>query len=62
MSPLRIFLTDDHAVVRAGLTALVNAQPDMTVVGTAADGLAACQQIPQLQPHVAVMDVSMLFG
>lgn len=59
MSPLRVFLTDDHAVVRAGLTALVNAQPDMTVVGTAADGLTACRQIPQLQLHVVVMDVSM---
>ena len=59
MNPLRIFLADDHAVVREGLKALVNAQPNMTVVGEAADGLAACRLIPTLRPDVAVMDVSM---
>jgi DNA-binding NarL/FixJ family response regulator len=59
MTPLRVFLADDHAVVREGLKALINAQPDMTVVGEAADGLAACERVPALQPHVVVMDVSM---
>jgi DNA-binding NarL/FixJ family response regulator len=59
MSELRVFLADDHAVVREGLKALINAQTGMTVVGEAADGLSACEQIPSLRPDVVVMDVSM---
>lgn len=56
---LRVFLADDHAVVREGLKALINAQPGMEVSGEAGDGRAACQQIRELLPDVAVMDVSM---
>ena len=59
MTELRIFLADDHAVVREGLKALINAHPGMSVVGEAADGLQACEQIPALRPDVVVMDVSM---
>jgi DNA-binding NarL/FixJ family response regulator len=59
MTELRVFLADDHAVVRAGLKALINAQPGMEVVGEAADGLSACEQAPSLRPDVVVMDVSM---
>ena len=59
MAKLRVFLADDHAVVREGLKALVNAQPTMAVVGEAADGLSACEQVAQLAPDVVVMDVSM---
>src|SRR5579871_6786857 len=59
MAELRVFLADDHAVVREGLRALINAQPGMAVVGEAADGLAACEQIPKLRPDVVVMDVSL---
>src|SRR5947209_15131986 len=59
MADLRIFLADDHAVVRAGLKALINAQPGMAVVGEAADGRTACEQAPGLVPDVVVMDVSM---
>jgi DNA-binding NarL/FixJ family response regulator len=59
MTELRIFLADDHAVVREGLKALIAAQPGMIVVGEAADGLATCEQVPELQPNVVVMDVSM---
>src|SRR4051812_29246644 len=40
---LRVLLADDHNVVRAGLRALIDAQPDMEVVGEAADGEAACR-------------------
>jgi DNA-binding NarL/FixJ family response regulator len=54
-----VFLADDHAVVREGLKALINAQATMGVVGEAADGLLACELIPPLQPDVVVMDVSM---
>jgi hypothetical protein len=49
MSELRVFLADDHAVVREGLKALVNAQPGMAVVGEAADGLDACERVPAPQ-------------
>ncbi len=56
---VRVFLVDDHAVVREGLKALISAQPGMAVVGEAADGLAACEQVPGLVPDVVVMDVSM---
>ena len=59
MAKLRVFLADDHAVVREGLKALVNAQPTMAVVGEAADGLSACAQVALLAPDVVVMDVSM---
>ena len=59
MTELRVFLADDHAVVREGLKALINAQRGMAVVGEAADGLLACELIPALLPDVVVMDVSM---
>jgi DNA-binding NarL/FixJ family response regulator len=59
MDKLRIFLADDHAVLRDGLRALVNAQPDMEVVGEADNGRAAWLKAKELLPHVVVMDVSM---
>lgn len=59
MSKLRVLLADDHAVVRAGLKLLIDAQPDFEIVGEAADGLAACEQARALAPDVIVMDVSM---
>lgn len=59
MSDLRVFLADDHAVVREGLRALVTAQPGISVVGEAADGVTACDLIAQLLPDVVVLDVSM---
>lgn len=59
MTSLRIFLADDHAVVREGLKSLIDAQPDMEVTGEAGDGNVACELVPGLQPDVVVMDVSM---
>src|SRR3954453_16997659 len=59
MAELRVFLVDDHAVVREGLKALINAQAGMAVVGEAADGQTACGPVPRLRPDVVVMDVSM---
>src|SRR5215213_10009925 len=56
---LRVVLADDHAVVREGLKALVNAQADMRVVGEAADGEAAWRAAKALGPDVLVMDLSM---
>ena len=59
MKKLRIFLADDHTIFRQGLTMLINAQPDMEVVGEARDGQEVMQQAPPLRPDVLVMDVSM---
>src|SRR3954471_7274061 len=59
MADLRIFIADDHAVVREGLRALVNAQPGMRVVGEAGDGRDAYRSVMELRPDVAVMDISM---
>jgi DNA-binding NarL/FixJ family response regulator len=59
MDKLRVFLADDHAVVREGLKSLVNAQPDMEVVGEADDGQTAVEEAQRLNPDVAVLDISM---
>jgi DNA-binding NarL/FixJ family response regulator len=59
MAKLRILLADDHAVVREGLKALINAQNDMQVVGEASDGRAACELAAEKSPDVVIMDVSM---
>lgn len=59
MNKLRIFLADDHMVVREGLKALVNAQPDMHVVGEADNGDTAWRAACELAADVVVMDVSM---
>jgi two-component system response regulator NreC len=56
---IRILLADDHAVLRAGLRALLNAEPDMEVVGEAANGREAVERAEQLRPDVIVMDLSM---
>ncbi len=59
MDKLRIFLADDHAVVRAGLKTLVDAQTDMVVVGEASDGQAALEQMCACAADVVIMDISM---
>jgi DNA-binding NarL/FixJ family response regulator len=56
---LRILLADDHATVRQGLKLLIDAQPDMTVVGEASDGQVVLQELDRLTPDIVVMDVSM---
>ncbi len=59
MAKLQIFLADDHVVVREGLKTLINAQPDMIVIGEAGDGETAWQQAQACQPDVVIMDITM---
>ncbi|GAC1446803.1 MAG: response regulator transcription factor [Pyrinomonadaceae bacterium] len=56
---LRIFLADDHELMREGLKMLIKEQADMEIIGEASGGRAAWQQIKKLQPDIVVMDVSM---
>ncbi len=56
---IRVVVADDHAVVRAGLTALLEAQPDVEVVGEASDGEGALRMVDDLAPDVVVMDLTM---
>jgi two-component system response regulator NreC len=56
---ISVVLADDHAVLRAGLKALVNAEPDMEVIGEAGNGEEAVQVAERLRPDVVVMDISM---
>jgi DNA-binding NarL/FixJ family response regulator len=59
MSKIRLLLADDHAILRAGLRMLLDAQPDMTVVAEAADGMEALRRAHATQPDVAVIDLTM---
>ena len=59
MKKLRILLADDHKIVREGLRMLINSQPDMQVVGEAANGREVLVKARELKPDVVVMDLSM---
>jgi two-component system response regulator NreC len=56
---IRLLLADDHAILRAGLRMLLDAQPDMLVVGEAADGEEAVRRALVTRPDVAVVDLTM---
>lgn len=56
---IRVLLADDHAILRKGVSMLVNAQSDMEVAGEAASGQEALHEAQRVQPDVVVMDVSM---
>lgn len=56
---IRVLLADDQALVRAGFRALLSAQPDITVVGEAADGAEAVAQVLSTTPDVVLMDIRM---
>jgi len=59
MVPLRIFLADDHEIVRFGLRNLLESQFGWSVVGEAADGKDAVDQVFLLEPDVTLLDISM---
>jgi DNA-binding NarL/FixJ family response regulator len=56
---LRVLIVDDQAVVRLGFTSLLDSQPDLTVVGVAADGREAVRLAGQLAPDIVLMDIRM---
>jgi len=56
---IRILLADDHGVVRKGLRFLIEQQPDMEVVGEAADGREAVRLAEELGPNVVIIDIAM---
>jgi DNA-binding NarL/FixJ family response regulator len=59
MATIRIFLADDHTIVREGLSLLLSRQEDMEVVGEAQDGEEAIARVLELHPDIVLMDISM---
>ena len=59
MKKLRIVLADDHEMFRQGIKALIELEPDLEIVGEAANGRTALEKLRELAPDVLVMDVSM---
>jgi two-component system response regulator NreC len=59
MTKIHILLADDHTILRAGLKMMLNAQPDMEVVGEASDGRQAITETQRLQPDIVLMDITM---
>jgi DNA-binding NarL/FixJ family response regulator len=60
--PLRVFLLDDHEIVRQGLKALLDGEDDLEVVGEASTAAEALARVPALHPDVAVLDVRLPDG
>jgi DNA-binding NarL/FixJ family response regulator len=56
---IAVLVADDHAVLRDGLRVLLEAQPDLHVVGDAADGRSAVHLVEELRPDVAIVDIAM---
>ncbi|MCL5108653.1 MAG: response regulator transcription factor [Chloroflexi bacterium] len=59
MGKIRVLLCDDHPALRRGVADLLNAEPDIEVVGETCDGVSALEAIQRLQPDVAVLDITM---
>ncbi|MCL5998397.1 MAG: response regulator transcription factor [Chloroflexi bacterium] len=59
LTPIRVLIADDHTIVRQGLHALLQAQPDIQVVGEAGDGAEAVRLAHEAHPSIAIMDIAM---
>ena len=59
MTAIRVLLVDDHELVRAGIRALLERIPEIAIIGEAADGHAALQQVAQQRPDVVLLDIAM---
>lgn len=59
MQPIRILIVDDSAFVRYALAKRLDEEPDLTIVGTARDGIDALEQVAHLQPDVVTLDIEM---
>lgn len=59
LGKLRIIVADDHTLVRAGLVTLMSRMPDVEIAGEVADGRAALKMVKELQPDIAILDISM---
>ncbi|MBX7056796.1 MAG: response regulator transcription factor [Leptospirales bacterium] len=59
MKKVRLFLVDDHVIVREGLRHILGRQSDLEIVGEAGDGQSACEQIQEIKPDLVIMDISM---
>jgi two-component system response regulator DevR len=60
--PIRVFLLDDHEIVRRGVRDLLDTEPGITVIGEAGTATAALARIPALKPDVAVLDIRLPDG
>ncbi len=58
-APSKIFLVDDHAIVRQGLALLINRETDLKVCGDSEDANEALHQIEKLRPHLIIVDISL---
>ncbi len=56
---IRILLADDHQILREGLKFILEAQPDMTVIGEVADGRQAVREAKRIKPEVLIIDIAM---
>ena len=59
MAKIKVLLADDHAVLRAGLRMLLDAQPDIEVGGEAESGEEAIEKVAEIQPDIILMDITM---
>jgi two-component system, NarL family, response regulator DevR len=61
-TPIKVFLLDDHEIVRRGVKELLEGEPDISVIGEAGTAASALARIPALKPNVAVLDVRLPDG
>ena len=59
MSPIRLIVADDHALIRAGFRSILQSVPEFEVVGEASDGFQALELVARLRPHVLLTDIAM---